>query len=431
MTTSTASDRTATAAGAARTSRADRRAAADLALETAAAPDRFRMVLVLGALVALGPATIDMYLPALPSLAGDLSTTPAAVQLTLTGTLLGLGLGQLVLGPLSDAVGRRLPVLVGLVVHAVASLLCVFATDIAVLGGLRVVQGLAAAAAAVVATAAVRDLYSGRDAAVVLSRLMLVLGVAPVLAPTIGGELLRLTDWRGVFAALAVLAVVLLLVVSRALPETLPPSRRRPAGLRATLTGYRVLLRDRTYVGLVLTVGTSMAALFAYVAGSTFVLQEQYGLGEQEFGLAFGAGAVLLIGATQLNVRLLSRYSLERLLLVGLLLGLVASVAVLAVAAAGGGLVALLAALWTVLAAVGLVMPNASALALSRHGDGAGSAAALLGGVQFAVGAAAAPVVGLLGSDATAMGAVMVGGLLLALLLVVTVVRPGRLAART
>ena len=405
---------------------AARRAVRDAALEAAAPPSRRRVVLVLGALIALGPATIDIYLPALPSLTDDLSASPAAVQLTLTGTLVGLGLGQLVVGPVSDAVGRRLPVLVGTAVHVLASLLCVVAPTVAVLGGLRLVQGLSAAAASVVATAVVRDLYTGSAAAVVLSRLMLVLGAAPVLAPTVGGELLRLTDWRGVFAALALLGALLLLLAARSLPETLPPSRRRPGTVGSTLRAYRGLLRDRTYVGLVLVAGTAMAALFAYVSGSSFVLQEQYGLDEQEFGLTFGAGAVFLIGATQLNVRLLVHTGPAQVLMGGLIAGVLSSVALLAIAAADGGLLPLLAALWAVLAAVGLVMPNAPALALSRHGEAAGTAAALLGAVQFGVGALATPLVGLLGTDATAMALVMLGGTVTALVILLLVVRPLR-----
>jgi DHA1 family bicyclomycin/chloramphenicol resistance-like MFS transporter len=390
------------------------------------APSRRRMVLVLGALIALGPATIDMYLPALPAVVDDLETTPAAVQLTLTGTLVGLALGQLLVGPLSDAVGRRLPVLVGLAVHLTASLLCTVAPTVGVLGGLRVLQGLAAAATAVVAVAAVRDLWTGRTAAVVMSRLMLVLGAAPVLAPTVGGELLRLTDWRGVFGALAVLALLLFVLAATLLPETLPPSRRRRGGVVSTAVAYAALLRDRRYVGLVLVAGTSMAALFAYVSGSAFVLQEQYGLDEQQYGLAFGAGALFLIGATQLNVRLLDRWTSEQVLTGSLVAGTVAAGGVLLLAASGAGLLALLAAVWAVMTAVGLAMPNAPALALARHGDAAGTAAALLGAVQFGVGAAAAPAVGLIGTDATAMAVVMLLGTSAALLSMLLVVRPAR-----
>lgn len=273
---------------------------------------RVQLVLVLGAMIAIGPLTIDMYLPALPAITAGLQTTETAVQLTLTGTLLGLALGQLLVGPLSDVIGRRVPLLAGLALHIAASVLCVFAPTIGVLGVLRVLQGLGVAAATVVATAIVRDLFSGASFARIFSRLMLVMGLAPILAPTLGSGLLRWTEWRGVFAALAVLGALLIVVAALRLPETLPVVRRRHGGVGATMRDYRRLLNDRAFVGLVLVAGLAMAALFAYVSGSSFVLQEQYGLDEQQFGLAFGAGAVGLIAATQFNVRLLRRYTRSR-----------------------------------------------------------------------------------------------------------------------
>src|SRR6185437_114933 len=202
------------------------------------------LVLVLGSLIAIGPLTIDMYLPALPSITSALQTTSTAVQLTLTGTLLGLALGQLIIGPISDAIGRRRPLIAGLVVHVVASILCVLAPNVAVLGALRILQGLGVAAAAVVATAVVRDLFSGAAFARLFSRLMLVMGAAPILAPTLGGALLRWTSWRGVFVALAVFGVALVIVALFALKETLPVERRRSGGTFATLTVYGQLLRD-------------------------------------------------------------------------------------------------------------------------------------------------------------------------------------------
>jgi MFS transporter, DHA1 family, multidrug resistance protein len=391
---------------------------------------RLRLVLVLGALVALGPLTIDMYLPALPTIVGDLHTTDAAAQLTLTGTLIGLSLGQLLVGPLSDTFGRRRPLLVGVAVHVLASLLCLVAPNVEVLGALRVLQGVGAAAASVVAMAIVRDLFVGRTAATLFSRLMLVLGVAPVLAPTIGGEVLRFTSWRGVFVVLAVLALLMIVMSARAVPETLPADRRRPLGLRNTLRTYGGLLRDRTFVGLVLVAGLGMAGLFGYVAGSSFVFQEEFGMSEQQFGFLFGAGAIFLIGGTQLNAALLARFEPRVILPAALVLGVVAGAALVALAATGtGGLVGVVAPLWTVLFALGLVMPNAPALALARHGEAAGTAAALLGAIQMGVGAVVSPVVGLLGNDALAMGAVMTGGAALALGVLLVVVRPWTLAA--
>ncbi|GAB3945496.1 multidrug effflux MFS transporter [Micromonospora vulcania] len=362
---------------------------------------RAQLVLVLGALIAVGPLTIDMYLPALPAITTGLQTTETAVQLTLTGTLVGLALGQLLVGPLSDVLGRRLPLLAGLAVHVVASVLCVLAPSIAVLGALRVLQGLGVAAATVVATAVVRDLFSGAAFARIFSRLMLVMGLAPILAPTLGSGLLRWTEWRGVFAALAVLGALLIAVAAFRLPETLPVARRRRGGVGATLRDYRGLLNDRAFVGLVLVAGLAMAALFAYVSGSSFVLQKQYGLDEQQFGLAFGAGSVGLIGATQFNVRLLRRYTPQQILRGALIAGTVAGLLLVMFAATGiGGLGTLLASLWLVLAAAGLALPNAPALAMTRHSEAAGTAAALLGAVQFGVGALSAPLVGLLGTGA-------------------------------
>ncbi|MBE1489864.1 multidrug effflux MFS transporter [Plantactinospora soyae] len=393
---------------------------------------RLRLVLVLGSLIAIGPLTIDMYLPALPAIAAGFQTGSAAVQLTLTGTLAGLALGQLLIGPVSDAVGRRTPLLAGLVLHVVASALCVVAPNIGTLGVLRVLQGLGAAAASVVAMAVVRDLFSGSAFARIFSRLMLVMGAAPVLAPTLGSAVLGWTDWRGVFVALGVFGIVLVVLAVFKLPETLPVHRRRSGGVLGTGRIYRSLLRDRTFIGLVLVAGLAMAALFAYVSGSSFVFQEQYGLDEQQFGIVFGAGAVGLIAASQLNVRLLRRYSPQRILITALAVGAGAGFALLAFAATGfGGLPTILVSLWVVLAASGLAMPNAPALALSRHGEAAGTAAALLGAVQFGIGAVTAPMVGVLGNGSVAMGTVVSGGMVAALTVLFLVVRPARLAGIT
>jgi DHA1 family bicyclomycin/chloramphenicol resistance-like MFS transporter len=254
------------------------------------------------------------------------------------------------------------------------------------------------------------------------------MGVAPVLAPTLGGELLRFTNWRGVFVALAVLGALLVAVTALGLRETLPVERRRNGGVVGTLRVYGLLLRDRTFVGLVLTAGLAMAALFAYVAGSSFVFQQQYGMDQQQFGLTFGGGAVGLITATQLNVRFLRRYTPQQVLGAALAAGSVAGLTMLACAATGfGGLVGILLPLWAVLAAAGLALPNAPALALSRHGEAAGTAAALLGAVQFGVGALAAPLVGFLGTGSVAMAVVVAGGMGSATVVLLLVVRPWKL----
>jgi MFS transporter, DHA1 family, multidrug resistance protein len=378
-------------------------------------PSTARLALLLGAFVALGPLTIDMYLPALPTIRAELATSSATVQLTLTGTLVGLALGQLVVGPLSDAFGRRRPLLAGAALHVVASLLVLVAQGIAVLGVLRVLQGVGTAAAGVVALAIVRDLFEGRAAATMLSRLFLVMGVAPVLAPTLGGEVLRFTSWRGVFAVLAAYGVLVLVLGALCLRETLPPERRRSGDVVDTLRTYRSLFGDKVYVGLIVVAGLTMAALFTYVSGSSFVYQREFGLDEQQFGILFGAGAVWLITATQLNPVLLRWWSPAQILVAGTVAGAVFGGVLLVLAATGtGGLLGVAVPLWAVLFAAGLALPNGPALALAGYGDSAGSAAALLGAAQFGVGAAVSPLVGLLGNDAVAMGAVIVVALLLA-----------------
>jgi DHA1 family bicyclomycin/chloramphenicol resistance-like MFS transporter len=276
----------------------------------------------------------------------------------------------------------------------------------------------------------VRDLFSGMAAAKLFSRLMLVVGVAPILAPTIGGLVLRWTEWRGVFVVLTVISVAIMTVTALALPETLPAERRRSGGLAGTVRDYRRLLTDRAYVGLILVTGLAMAALFAYVSGSSFVFQEEFGMSEQQFAFVFAGGAVGLIGATQFNVRLLRRWSPQQILAGSLLVGLAAGLVLVLFAQTGfGGLAGVLVPLWIVLATVGLAMPNAPALALSRHGEAAGTAAALLGAVQFTVGALAAPLVGVLGAGSVAMAAVVAGGTLAANAVLWLVVQPRRLPA--
>lgn len=388
----------------------------------APASSRLRIILVLGALVALGPLTIDTYLPALPAITEDLNSTTAAVQFTLTGTLLGLAVGQLVVGPLSDSLGRRRPLIAGTIVHIVASILCMMAPNVAVLGLLRTLQGFGAAATAVIALAIVRDLFSGRGAATVLSRLVLVMGVAPILAPSLGGVVLLHGSWRWVFALLAVLGAALMLIAIFLLKETLPEERRRPAAIRPVLSTYRFLLRDKQFVVLVLVAALGMSALFSYIAGSSFVLQDQYGLDEQQFALVFGIGAVALIGASQLNVIALNRFTPQRIVIVALM----------AMAAAGatlfvttslefGGIWGFMVPVLFVLAAAGFVMPNSPALALSRHGEAAGTASALLGAAQFGLGAVVAPIVGVLGNDGPAMAITMTIGAGIALAALIAV----------
>jgi MFS transporter, DHA1 family, multidrug resistance protein len=388
-------------------------------------PSRARMIVVLGALVALGPLTIDMYLPALPKIADDLSVSSSVAQLTLTGTLAGLALGQLIVGPLSDSLGRRRPLMAGIALHMLASLLCLFAPNIAVLGVARTLQGMGAAAAMVVAIAVVGDLYADSVAATVMSRLMLVLGVAPVVAPSLGAAVLLEASWHWVFAALVILAGALLLLAALALPETLPVAHRRPLKVRSIAATYAELLRDARFVILVLVAALGMSGLFAYIAGAAFVLQGHYGLDQQAFALVFGAGAVALIGATQLNVVLLRRFGPQTIVVWALVAATVAGLVFVGISFSHvGGLLGFVLPVWAILAAMGLVIPNAPAVALSRHPDAAGTAAALLGAAQFGLGAAVAPLVGVLGNGEVALALVMTVGMVIALLALVAVGLP-------
>ncbi|WP_416276458.1 multidrug effflux MFS transporter [Mycolicibacterium sp. J2] len=385
--------------------------ATSVSVQATPTPSRIRIITVLGLLIALGPLTIDMYLPALPRIAEDLTVSSSVVQLTLTGTLAGLAVGQLIVGSLSDSLGRRRPLMAGIVLHMVASLICLFAPNIIVLGLGRGLQGFGAAAASVVAVAVVGDLYTGTMAATVMSRLMLVLGVAPVVAPSLGAAVLLKASWHWVFAALVVLAGALLLLAVLALPETLPVSHRRPLHVRNIIGTYGELLRDARFVILVLVAALGMSGLFAYIAAAPFVLQGRYGLDQQTFALVFAAGAVALIGATQTNVLLLKRFGPQTITVWSLAVSAV-SAAVFIVLAVGhiGGLWGFLVPVWVILAAMGLVIPNAPAVALSRHSDAAGTAAALLGAAQFGLGAAVAPLVGVLGNNDFALALVMVVG---------------------
>ncbi|BBX01185.1 Bcr/CflA family drug resistance efflux transporter [Mycolicibacterium moriokaense] len=384
------------------------------------------MVIVLGLMVALGPLTIDMYLPALPKIGEDLGVSSSVAQLTLTGTLAGLALGQLIVGPLSDSLGRRRPLMAGIVLHMLASLLCLFAPNVAVLGVARTLQGVGAAAAMVVAFAVVGDLFAESAAATVISRIMLVLGAAPVIAPSLGAVVLLKASWHWVFAVLVVMAGALLLVAALALPETLPESHRRPLHVRSIGTTYVEVLRDVRFVVLALVAALGMSGLFAYISGAAFVLQGRYGLDQQVFALVFGAGAFALIGATQFNVVLLRRFPPQRIALWALAAASAAGVVFVGLAVTHtGGLFGFVLPVWAILAAMGLVIPNAPAVALARHPDAAGTAAAVLGAAQFGLGAAIAPLVGVLGNDELALAVVMTVGMVIALVALSLTLRLG------
>ncbi|MEU4213135.1 multidrug effflux MFS transporter [Streptomyces sp. NPDC026206] len=359
------------------------------------------VTLVLGGLTALPPLSMDMYLPALPEVTDALRSPAATVQLTLTACLMGMALGQLVVGPMSDKWGRRRPLLAGMVIYVLATAVCAFAPTAELLIGFRLVQGLAGAAGIVIARAIVRDLYDGVAMARFFSTLMLISGVAPVVAPLVGGQILRLTDWRGVFVVLTAIGVALTLVVWRRLDETLPPARRQAGGLGETLRTMRALLADRVFAGYMLAGGFAFAALFAYIAASPFVVQDIYGASPQTFSLLFGVNSVGLVLVGQVNGKLLvGRVSMDKVLGAGLAVITLAAGALLVMACGvlgTAGLVPVSAGLFVLMSAMGLAMPNTNAQALMRSRDAAGSASALLGTSTFLLGAIASPLVGIAG----------------------------------
>ncbi|MFG3722265.1 multidrug effflux MFS transporter [Streptomyces massasporeus] len=384
---------------------------------------------LLGSLTAVPPLAMDMYLPSLPEVTRSLHAPAATVQLTLTACLAGMALGQLVVGPMSDRWGRRRPLLAGLAVFVVATVLCALAPTVELLVAFRLAQGLAGAAAIVIARAVVRDLYDGMAMARFFSTLMLISGVAPIVAPLIGGQILRVTDWRGVFAVLTVIGVLIGALVWTRLPETLAPAERHSGGVGEALRSMRGLLADRSFTGYMLTGGFAFAALFAYISASPFVIQEIYGASPQTFSLLFGVNSVGLVVVGQINGKILvGRVSLDRVLGIGLAIVITAATALLLMSLGvfgEVGLVPVAAALFVLMSAMGITLPNTQALALMRTKHAAGSASALLGTTSFLIGAIASPLVGVAGEDtALPMAVVQLAAALVALACFMGMCRP-------
>lgn len=384
--------------------------------------------MVLGVLTATGPLATDMYLPAFPQITQDLGTNEARVQLTLTAMMLGLALGQLVIGPMSDALGRRGPLLAGVALFTVTSVLCVFVPDVTLFIVLRFVQGVAGAAGAVIARAVVRDLFKGDDAVRFFSRLALVMMLAPLLAPLAGAQLLLVGPWQLSFWVLAVMAALSFVLVLVWLPESLPVEERRRQGPRQLVTTVAGLLRQPRFVGPVLTLGLSFGMLFTYVSAFSFVSQTEFGASPQVYAGLFAVNALGMAAGTQVNGLLVGRVDTLRRLGLGLVSALL-GVGALAVLALTGA-----AQLWMVVSllalmmcSVGFIMPNATVTALDRQPAAvAGTASALMGALQFSLGGGVASLAGLTETgepSLVSMSLVMVSGAVLSLLAYVWSVR--------
>jgi DHA1 family bicyclomycin/chloramphenicol resistance-like MFS transporter len=380
-----------------------------LSLGTAPVPRGWRLVLIVGGLSIFGPLCIDMYLPALPRISRDLHAGTSAVQLSVTGCLVGIALGQLIIGPISDRNGRRSPLVLGLGLFIVSSLACGSVSSVYLLVLFRFMQGLGGAAGIVISRAIVRDLFEGPAAARFFSTLMLVTGLGPIIAPQLRAVILRFTSWRGIFVVLAIAGAILLAIALVKVPETLPVGRRHAGGLKSAVRTMAVVARDRTFLGYAIVASLGFGAILVYIAGSSFILQGIYGLSPQLFGTVFGVNAAGMVVAAQINGHYVHRFGSGPLLSLGLSLMAIGSLGLLiSVSTNRGGLAALLPSLFVVLFGLGFLNPNATALALQNHARSAGAASALLGSGQFFFGALIAPLAGIRGThDALPMAILM------------------------
>jgi DHA1 family bicyclomycin/chloramphenicol resistance-like MFS transporter len=359
----------------------------------------YALAAVLGSLTAIGPLAIDMYLPALPAIARDLAAAPASVQASLAAYFIGIAIGQAFYGPMSDRVGRRPALFFGLSLFTLSSVGCALAPNVGSLIGFRFLQALGGCAPIVVPRAVVRDYFDQRGSVRMLSMLMLVMGLGPILAPLIGGQLLVRFGWRAVFWVLAAYAVALLIVVALSLRESLHPDGRQRQSFGAVLTVYGRLLRDRTYLAHVLSGAFIFSGLLAYISGSPFVFIELFHVPPERFGLYFGTNAIGIITASQVNRWLAGRFEASGVLRVVLPIATTAGLVMALDAWTGfGGFAGLLVPLFCFITCHGFVLPNTTALAMAPHGRVAGSASALLGTVQFVLGAVAGSLVGALGN---------------------------------
>ncbi|WP_047396903.1 Bcr/CflA family multidrug efflux MFS transporter [Chitinibacter sp. ZOR0017] len=352
-------------------------------------------ILLLAALTALGPLSIDMYLPGLPAIGHELHAGDGTVQLTLASYFIGLAIGQILYGPLSDHYGRKPPLLLGLGVYLLSSLGCALASSIEALVALRFLQALGGCAGMVIARAVVRDRCDPRSAAQVYSSLVLVMGIAPILAPLLGSWVVTTLSWRAIFGLLAGFALLCLLAMHYLLPETRPAVQGQRLALDDTLRAYRGLLRDRHFMGYALTGGLAVAGLFAYITSSPIVMMKVYGLSPTHYSLTFGSIAACYIFASQLNARALKTSSIDQLLhRASLALGIASGTLLVASLITHPPFWLLVGCIYLYLLALGFAAPNATAGALAQHGQQAGLASALMGTLQFGIATLAGVLMG-------------------------------------
>lgn len=358
------------------------------------------LILLLGSLTAFGPLSIDMYLPAFPAIAKDLAVPLSSVQLSLASFFVGLATGQIFYGPLTDRFGRKKPLYVGMAIYTLASIVCAFTDKVETLIIFRFLQALGSCAGVVISRAIVRDLFSHQDTAKVFSTLMLVTGVAPILAPFFGGYISEMFGWRSLFLVLAIFSTLCMTMLAIYLPETHHPDEK--VHIKDSLKVYRNIFKDRNFLGYAFAGGAAQAGLFAYITGSSFVFIDLFGIPAKSFGWVFGSNAIGLIACSQINARLLKRVSYEAILnkifVVIAALGLV----LLAAAYFDWGFWGLAIPLFLFIASLGMTFPNSTAGAMATQRKSAGSASALLGTMQYGIAALSSAIVSRL-HDGTAM----------------------------
>lgn len=393
-----------------------------------------RLAIILGILTAFGPLSIDMYLPGLPSIAHDFGVETADVQQTLSAFFIGLAVGQLIYGPISDRLGRRRPLLFGCALYAVACLGCVLAPSLNALILLRLAMAFGACAGMVITRSVVRDLFDERESARMYSMLVLVMGLAPILAPLIGGQLLLYWGWRTIFLVLSGFGLLCFALVLFGLPESLLAERRTRKTVGAVLRSYGGLLGDGRYMGFIVAGGLASAAMFAYISGSPFVFIELNGVPPERFGLLFGINSIGLIAASQLNRWLLERYRGSQILVAAVTVTAVSGLLLVLSAATGlGGFPGMLFVLFFCIASTGLIGPNTTAGAMAPYARQAGSASAMLGAIQFGLGATASALVGLLfnGTAVPMAATIALCGVGSFIVLQLLVMRPLRVSAES
>lgn len=368
-----------------------------------------RAALVLGCLEIFAPISMDLYMPALPQLARELQTSDSLAQATMSACMVGLGAGQLLAGPVSDRVGRRRPMLVGILAFITCSILCALAPTIHLLLVARFLQGVAGSAGIVVTFAVARDMFSGVDLAKLLSLLALVSGLAPILAPVAGGQLAAVMDWRGIFVVLAGIGTAQLLLAAVALPESLPPQQRQRGNLRDTLGQAGHVLRDKVFVALLSVGALGGISFFTYLASISFVVQVEMGMTPVAFSAIFAVNSVMLVVGSQINRFALRQAGLRQMYAIGLTCSAGAAVVVLVTVLSDGPAFLILGVLALMLCCFGMNQPNGAALTLTRHGSRAGTASALFGTCNFVLGPLVAPLVSLGGANSTTMAITVAG----------------------